>query len=156
MNFRDLGRRMVRVLQLFIVLRCGEALFATFAGELTAFAMEKLSNPDSYAALALGDFRGAWVVSRTYYLSFGYLYVSAMAFLFAALYFDLNSKRTLIATNLGAFLLHSLVVIGFIFSWNIGTYLWIEWIEVALFNWAMAAWLSRWRLASASNSSIWS
>lgn len=147
MDTYELRRRALRALQLFIVLRCSEALFATIAGALTAFAVYALKDPGSYPALSWGDFRASWMISQTYYLSFGYLYVSALIFLLSALVFDLNSRRKLIVTNVGAFVLHSVTWIV-LFS-GITVALWIQWIEIALFNWVMSSWVWGWRLIGA-------
>ena len=130
---------------LFAALRLGEALFATVAGELTAHIVALLAGQAPQPRLTWGDVQGAWMVTQTYYLSFGYLYFSALAFFLSGLIFELNSKRKLVFTNLGAFIVHSLAVIGLVFSGRIDTVLWIVWGEVALFNWAAATWLWRWR-----------
>jgi hypothetical protein len=136
---------MFLIVQFFVMLRLAEAIFATVASELTAVVAALLAGREPYPSFAWGDFEGAWMVARTYYISLGYLYFSAIAFLLSGLVFELNSKRKLLVTNLGAFLAHSLAVIGLIFSGKIDIVLWVVWVEIALFNWAASIWIWRWR-----------
>jgi hypothetical protein len=152
MSVSDLRGRVLLAALLFTVLRLAEAIFATVAGELTAFFAALLAGREPYARLAWGDFQGAWMVSQTYYVSFGYIYFSAIAFFVSGLVFGLDSKRKLLVTNLGAFVVHSLAVIGLIFSAKIDTILWALWVEVVLFNWAASNWIWRWRSNAISNS----
>jgi hypothetical protein len=139
------SQRLILVLSTFAILRIAEAGFAVLSLVVTDFFLGQELPQNDQRLPIWSDFYGSWIIAQTYYVSFGYIYFSAVAFLFSEFVFGgITTKRMLISANLGAFLTHSLAISIFVFSGKIGLYLWIVLVEVAVFNWLMAELL--WKL----------
>jgi hypothetical protein len=155
MDRGNIAQRLLHLLITFALLRAAEACFSVVALVFTDYALGQASPNIEQRLLTRADFSGSWTIAQTYYVSFGYIYFSAIAFLLAELVFGgVARKRMLVIANLGALLVHSLAVIALVFAGRIGIYLWAVWFEVVVFNWLMAGWLWKLRFVREANERI--
>lgn len=137
-------QRLLRVLMVFAILRFVEAGVSVIALVIVDFALGTASPGVEQELFSRADFSGSWTIARTYYLSLGYVYFSALAFVLTAVIVRRMTKKAIVSVNLGAFLAHSLAVISLVFEGKVGLYLWTVWVAVAIFNWLLPIWL--WKL----------